>query len=1128
MRALPSLALAGVLAVALTTAQFHALATEYFVAKHGDDTHPGTDRATAWATIQKGVNKLQPGDTLTIEPGEYFEGVKRTALGSADRETIIRAEVPGTVLLRGDIPAPAFRPLAGHRFVYEADFDFAGDVPAVNEIDTLTILKRMPNSSELEFVPGTFFHDVSARKLYLATSDMKPPEAHHYSVSVIPTHGLSLVNPQRVVVEGLAATGFSAMALLHYREGTSGGVWGFFLLSARNCVVRDCRAYLNAWGIGLNSSAPGSGNNVFERCVAWGNKSAFANGDMGGLTLFGARRDVIRDSTAFRNGMYGINIYGTGGAPPGVDDGGNDPKNRSLLSRNLSWGNETADLKVKTGYEYFHVVENCVGLGLWSAINVTRGLSGRVNAKNKDHASDSIALDGETTLVQQQEFADPDHHDYRLQATSRFRGTGPDGQDRGPFPYQPNIFYVRQDGDDAADGLSVARAWKTFGRAVRDLRAGDTLYLEPGDYAASPDLHVQGAEGAPIAIRGRGRGPVILRGVMRVAGCERVNFNRLSFLDEVTATKSNEVAFDNCEFRGVGTALEATNVSGLKISHCIFTRFQNAALALTDCSRADLSGNLYNNTQSHALRLNSAETIRYSNYNSYQRASTAWEVNGKIRAWPEVHASHEQQSQELTPELTTTGEAVRLKNAALFSTGGPFGKPIGRYEDEPRREELRLAAKPVVHSVSATTANLEWMTSLPATCQLAWGETPACEHAATFNVNCFGTYSLTGLKPGQTYFFRIKAIETPKDMLPKTEAQAVAVTDEPISFATLARNPAPATYYVAPDGSDTSSGLDRQNAWQTIRHAAARVNVSDTVLLARGKYSERVRLRATGEQGSPITFRALPGERVELDGGNGVLPNAFIVGGKNHLRFDGFYFANFNLFPNDSWSLLNCGEFQLYAGHDIAISRCFSDGRGGYSAIPIAAFEVENLTVKNCVNTNKFGGMYFWRCPNLVIEHTVFASPMINSFVLRNAKDQPATMERCIFTDMLEKKAKLNIGLLCCDGAIDSFHQRNNAYFLRCFPTEERALNGNKPIGLLRDHIHEPVFADPLFAGDPGVAGHPADKSGFGPDRMMELALKLDFDSYFSNNPELIQRGIGLQREAFQDYNFTRPPAPSK
>ena len=59
-------------------------------------------------------------------------------------------------------------------------------------------------------------------------------------------------------------------------------------------------------------------------------------------------------------------------------------------------------------------------------------------------------------------------------------------------------------------------------------------------------------------------------------------------------------------------------------------------------------------------------------------------------------------------------------------------------------------------------------------------------------------------------------------------------------------------------------------------------------------------------------------------------------------------------------------------------------------------------------------GLDFWIGLPEEQEHRV--APMIQAFVHRNEKQQLATMENCIFTDMLEKKAKLNIGLLCCDG----------------------------------------------------------------------------------------------------------------
>ncbi|MBL8826867.1 MAG: right-handed parallel beta-helix repeat-containing protein [Planctomycetaceae bacterium] len=1087
-------------------------ATQYFVTKQGSDNNTGTTRATAWATIQKGVDALQPGDALTIAPGEYFESIKRADLGDLEHDTQIRAELLGTVIVRGDRPAPQFRPVPGQRFVYVADFAFDGQIPAVNEIDTLKILKRMPNAAELEFIPGTFFHDAQTSKLYISTTDLRPADAHTYSVSVIPRTGLHLIRPKRVTVEGLAFTGFSAMELIHYREETAGGIWGLFVVHGKQCVIRDCRAYLNAWGIGFNSISQASGDNVIERCVSWANKSTFANGDMGGITVFNGRRDTIRDCVAYRNGMYGINIYGTGGAPPHGDDGGNDPKHKSMLVRNYAWGNDTADLKIKTGYEYHHIAESCVAPGLWSVANVIRGTIGRSAASKAITEKQHILLSDVPTLDPRAEFADPDNHDYRLQATSQFRSVDPSSaSDRGAFPYQPNIFYVRPDGDDAADGLSVSHAWKTLARAVKNLQPGATVYLEPGEYAGDVSITAVGKTDSPITIRGRGVGPVTIHGALKLVECNHLRLERLTFTAPVTLATGRDLTVDQATFSGNGR-LVATGVAGLTVSHCHFANTIGASLQLDDSTQLDLRGNAFLATNGPAVQLQELEQIRYANYNGYARAEQAWQVNGEPVSLAKLQTTHEPQSRALdaaSPHL---------------AGGGPFGKPLGPYRDELPATDLRLAVKPSVFSVSDTTANLEWITTAPATCSLSWGATPECKQSLPFNVNCFGSYSLTGLKPATKYYFRITKLETPADMLPKPDHYAsVPLSDEPLAFTTQSEPPKPRTFYVANDGDDQRSGRDRQQAWRTIRHAATQVAPGDTVLIAGGTYRERIRLRVTGAPGQPITFQALPGERVELNGHDMTLNSGFVAGGKSHLRFDGLYFAAFNLFPNDKWSLLNSGEFHLYHGKDIQITRCFSEGRGGYSASPVAAYFVEDLLIKNCVNTYKFGGMYFWRCPNLVIENTVFAEPMIMAFVLRNTKQQSSTLRNCIFTDMLDKKARLNLGILCCDGDIDAFRTPNNCFYLRdCIPLEERVLQGTQTAKQLSAYVIDPIFVDPQFAGDPGVKGNPSDKSGFSPDRMMDATFPVDFPSFYAQHPELIRRDIGLQPQAFEDFHFRK------
>jgi hypothetical protein len=181
----------------------------------------------------------------------------------------------------------------------------------------------------------------------------------------------------------------------------------------------------------------------------------------------------------------------------------------------------------------------------------------------------------------------------------------------------------------------------------------------------------------------------------------------------------------------------------------------------------------------------------------------------------------------------------------------------------------------------------------------------------------------------------------------------------------------------------------------------------------------------------------------------------------------------------------------------------------------VAAWQVDGLGIENCVVLNKMSGsMLLSRCPALLMEHTVICRPMISAFVLRNEPDQPATMNHNIFTDMLAKKAKHNIGLFAVDHRLRCPRMRNNVFFLRCFPPEQRHISGKATASDLKDYIADPLFVDPRFAGDSSSADR------FGPDVMMHPNVDLDFDSFFARDPRVIKRGIGLRREAFADFPF--------
>jgi hypothetical protein len=73
-------------------------------------------------------------------------------------------------------------------------------------------------------------------------------------------------------------------------------------------------------------------------------------------------------------------------------------------------------------------------------------------------------------------------------------------------------------------------------------------------------------------------------------------------------------------------------------------------------------------------------------------------------------------------------------------------------------------------------------------------------------------------------------------------------------------------YFVAPWGSDSASG-SRSRPFRTIEHAMETVRAGDTVVVRKGVYRERIRLRpAKGTKNARITVRSAPGEQPVLKG----------------------------------------------------------------------------------------------------------------------------------------------------------------------------------------------------------------------------------------------------------------------
>ena len=346
----------------------------------------------------------------------------------------------------------------------------------------------------------------------------------------------------------------------------------------------------------------------------------------------------------------------------------------------------------------------------------------------------------------------------------------------------------------------------------------------------------------------------------------------------------------------------------------------------------------------------------------------------------------------------------------------------------------------------------------------------------------------------------------------------------------------------APGGNDATNGLSPEQAWRTVSHAADTVNAGDTVMIAGGTYREKVRIRATGDDDRPITFRCMPGEKVLFNGEN--LDQAFKVTIKKNISFDGLYFENYR-----------GAIFSIWQGDQVRVTRCFSLSGGGF----ISAEYSRDVLVKNCVAAGGMGIASFHVCPDWRMENNLLLYPLISILNFVNEPEQKGYFRKNIVTDSLPYKVKV---ALMSIGRVESFVEEKNWYFLRK-PDEERKLFSFygkaayeryvPSYGVTTNYAKPPVFNDNpdgteynprlslaeyqkmagdtgSWVGDPKFAGTVGMKEGGtlwtgDPSTMFDkLRSKkdLDFPDTFATDPKALEMGAGPQPDAFKDFWFNK------
>ncbi len=172
----------------------------------------------------------------------------------------------------------------------------------------------------------------------------------------------------------------------------------------------------------------------------------------------------------------------------------------------------------------------------------------------------------------------------------------------GGQPPPATTFYVRAGGNDAADGLSAATAFKTIGKGIVLLGPGDTLVVGPGVYAETLDITgLPGTASQPVTLLADASGAQTgdRAGAVRIDADEAIYGLRIS--------QSPYVVIDGFQFERArgdnATAIQVRSESAnAVIRNCVFTNNADA-IRIVNSNDVLLFNNLIIGNSNRGIRI---------------------------------------------------------------------------------------------------------------------------------------------------------------------------------------------------------------------------------------------------------------------------------------------------------------------------------------------------------------------------------------------------------------------------------------------------------------------------------------------------------------------------------------------
>lgn len=248
-------------------------AATYYVATNGNNNNPGT-AALAWATLQKAVDAVAPGDVIIVRAGTYA-GCRIGKSGSANSPITLKAEAGARPLINSLVSTNR------HQSLIEVEnFDLRVSYWIIDGFE----------------ITGAPRHGVDIRNADFIT--VQNCFSHHNGSTSVRGDGIFL--------------GFAERPLLQFNELSYNSEHGLYHSnSADYPTIRGNRLHHNTnAGIHFNGDLSQGGDGVIsfgliEKNVIWENGA----GGGSGINCDGLSDSIIRNNLLFANRASGISLY---------------------------------------------------------------------------------------------------------------------------------------------------------------------------------------------------------------------------------------------------------------------------------------------------------------------------------------------------------------------------------------------------------------------------------------------------------------------------------------------------------------------------------------------------------------------------------------------------------------------------------------------------------------------------------------------------------------------------------------------------------------------------------------------------------------------------------------------------